>query len=54
MKALGVSLTLGMMVVLFQLCGYWLRTPYAISAQWDYTFDRGLEPEDMMRNQAAR
>ena len=54
MKALSVSLTLGMMVVLLLLCGYWLRTPYAITAQWDYSGDRGLEPEDLMRYKATR
>jgi hypothetical protein len=54
MKGLGVSLALGMMVVFILLMGYWLRTPYAINAQWDHFLDRGLEPEDIMRNQAAR
>ena len=54
MKGLAVSLTLGMMVVFLLLCGYWFRTPYAITAQWDETGHRSLEPEDMMRNPAAR
>ena len=56
MKSLSVSLVLGMMLVfvfLF-LFGYWLRTPYGISAQWDHSVDRSLEPEDMMRNEAVR
>ena len=50
MKGLGVSLALGMMVVFGLLIGYWLHTPYAISAQWDHSVDSGLEPGDMMRN----
>jgi hypothetical protein len=54
MKGLSVSLVLGMILIFVLLCGYWLRTPYAISAQWDHSVDRSLEPEDMMRNQAAR
>ena len=46
MKALSVSLTLGMMVVLLLPFGYWLRTPYAISAKWGYPVDHGLEPKE--------
>jgi outer membrane lipopolysaccharide assembly protein LptE/RlpB len=54
MKALGVSLALGMMVIFLVLCGYWLRNPYAITAQWDESGHRSLEPENMMRNQVTR
>ena len=54
MKALACSLVLGMTMVFVLLVGYWLRTPYAISAQWDQSVDRSLEPEDMLRNQATR
>ena len=54
MKSLSVSLVLGMIFVFVLLFGYWLRTPYGISAQWNRSVDRSLEPEDMMRNQAAR
>ena len=53
MKGVGVFLVLGMMLVFVLLFGYWLRTPYAISAQWDHS-DPSLEPEYMMRNQSAR
>jgi len=38
-KGLALSLFLGMMVVFVLLIGYWLRTPYAISAQWDHSAD---------------
>ena len=54
MKGVGVFLVLGMIFVFVLLFGYWLRTPYAISAQWDHSLDRSLEPEDMMRNPPAR
>jgi hypothetical protein len=54
MKGLSVSLVLGMMLVFVLLFGYWHRTPYGISAQWDNSVHRSLEPEDMMRNQAVR
>lgn len=54
MNGLGVSLTLAMMVVFILLWGYWLRTPYAISAQWDHSIDHSLEPEDLMRSLHSR
>ena len=54
MKGLAFSLVLGMTMVLVLLFGYWLRTPYAISAQWDQSVEGSLELEDMMRTQAAR
>ena len=54
MKGLGVSLAFGMMLVLILMIGYWLRTPYAISAQWNHPVIPGFHPDDMMRHQAAR
>jgi hypothetical protein len=54
LEGIAGSLVLGMMVVFVLLIGNWLRTPYAITAQWDHSIDRSLEPEDMMRTQAAR
>jgi hypothetical protein len=50
MKGLAVSLVLGMMTVFVLLIGYWLRTPYAVGAQWDHSVDRGLERVDLIRD----
>ena len=49
MKFLGLSLVLGMILVLVLQLGYWRRTPYTISAQWDHSVERGLDPEDMRK-----
>lgn len=49
MKFLGLSLVLGMILVLVLQLGYWRRTPYTISAQWDRSVERGLDPEDMRK-----
>jgi hypothetical protein len=54
MKGLGISLVLGMMVIFVLLLGFWLHTPYAISAQWEHPEDHGLEPEDLMQSRGAR
>jgi hypothetical protein len=54
MKGLSISLALGMTVVFLLLFGHWLRTPYDMTAQWDHSGHRSLEPEDMMRNQVTR
>jgi hypothetical protein len=54
MKGFGVSLVFGMLVVFVLLFTYWLRTPYAISAQWSHTVERGLEQIDPLGEPVMR
>ena len=54
MKGFALSLVLGMTVVFVLLIGYWIRTPYAISAQWDSSVVHPLEPEEMMQQPVVR